>query len=119
MLFSLTPATFVKVVNHTAFHYEDIQTPTAATLKSQGKTLLKHYADVLIERRIYLIQLSDILAVDAYFSKCSFVNGILQNSTSFLAFVTMLLCIICTQKHPQVSVADHYKPIGLAYYQNL
>lgn len=68
------------VVNHTAFHYEAVQTPTAATLKSQGKTLLEHYADVLIERQNTLLQFSDLLAVDAYFSKCSFVDRILQKS---------------------------------------
>jgi hypothetical protein len=68
------------IVNHTAFHYEAVQTPTTATLKSKGKTLLENYADLLIERQDSLLQFSDLLAVDAYFSKRSFVDRILNKS---------------------------------------
>jgi hypothetical protein len=68
------------VVNHTAFHYETLQTPTISKLKSDGKTLLEHYADVLIERQNTLLQFSDLLVVDAYFSKLTFVSRIHQKS---------------------------------------
>jgi hypothetical protein len=69
------------IVNHTAFHFEAIQTPTSTALKLAGKTLLEHYADLLIERKDSLLQFSDLLAIDAYFSKCSFVDRVLEKST--------------------------------------
>lgn len=68
------------VINHTSFHYEAVQTPTMSKLKSDGKTLLEHYADVLIERQDFLLQFSDLLALDAYFSKRSLVDRILDKS---------------------------------------
>lgn len=69
------------VINHTAFHYEAVQTPTASKLKSEGKTLLDHYANVIIERQENLLQFSDLVAVDAYFSKRPFVDKILEKSS--------------------------------------
>jgi hypothetical protein len=42
--------------------------------------LLENYADLLIERQDSLLQFSDLLAVDAYFSKRSFVDRILNKS---------------------------------------
>lgn len=69
------------VVNYTAFHYEAVQPPTMSKPKSDGKTLLEHYADVLIERQELLLQSSDLLVFDLYFSKYSFVDRILDKST--------------------------------------
>lgn len=69
------------IVNHTAFHFEAIQTPTSTALKLAGKTLLEHYADLLIERKDSLLQFSDLLAIDAYFSKRPFVDRVLEKST--------------------------------------
>lgn len=39
------------IINHTAFHYEAIQTPNEQQLKEQNTTLLQHYARLLIEKR--------------------------------------------------------------------
>lgn len=68
------------VEHHTAFHYEAIQTPNAGDLKLSGKNLLDHYANIIIERKEELIKFSSYLAVDAYFSKKSYVDKILENT---------------------------------------
>ena len=67
------------VVNHTAFHYEALQTPNADSLKNLDKSLLAHYADLIIERQNELLKFSSLLVVDAYFSKCAYVDKILKN----------------------------------------
>lgn len=68
------------VEHHTAFHYEAIQTPNAENLKLSGKNLIDHYADLIIKRKEELIKFSSYLAVDAYFSKKSYVDRILSNT---------------------------------------
>jgi hypothetical protein len=68
------------VENHTAFHYEAIQRPTAAALKAEDKNLLDYYADLIIERKAELIPFSHLLAVDAYFSKRRYVDKILKET---------------------------------------
>ena len=68
------------VEHHTAFHYEAIQTPNAETLKKENKTLLIHYADLIIKRKDELSKLSKYLAVDAYFSKKVYVDKILSET---------------------------------------
>jgi len=67
------------VVNHTAFHYEALQPPNADSLKNLDKSLLAHYADLIIERQNELLKFSSLLVVDAYFSKCAYVDKILKN----------------------------------------
>jgi hypothetical protein len=68
------------VLNHSAFHYEATQTPTSNNLKENNKTLLQHYADLIIERKDELIKFSHLLAVDAYFSKKNYVDSILSHT---------------------------------------
>ena len=68
------------VINHTAFHYEAIQTPNQEKLKEQNTNLLQHYAHLLIERKDELAAFSSLLAVDCYFSKRSFVDNILEKT---------------------------------------
>lgn len=68
------------IINHTAFHYEAIQTPNQQQIKEQNTTLLQHYAHLLIERKDGLAAFSSLLAVDCYFSKHSFVDNMLQNT---------------------------------------
>lgn len=68
------------VEHHTAFHYEAIQTPNAENLKNLGKNLIDHYAEIIIKRKDKLISFSNYLAVDAYFSKKSYVDKILNNT---------------------------------------
>ena len=57
------------VNNHTAFHLEAVQTPNKQSLESDSSTLLKHYAQVIIERKDTLQKLSNQIALDTYFSK--------------------------------------------------
>lgn len=73
-----------------------------------GRLLLKHYANILIERQITLIQFSNLLTIDTYFWKSPFMKFQFtsQNLMSFLAFKTMPL-FISALEHRLVSVADH------------
>jgi hypothetical protein len=59
---------------------EAVQTPTTENLKLSGKNLIDHYADLIIKRKEELITFSKYLAVDAYFSKKSYVDKILDNT---------------------------------------
>jgi hypothetical protein len=68
------------VEHHTAFHYEAIQTPNAEILKKENKNLLIHYAELIIKRKDELSKLSKYLAVDAYFSKRTYVDKILSET---------------------------------------
>ncbi len=61
-------------LNHnTAFNLETIQTPSPKALKGAGKSLVDHYANVIIDRSFELIKISKYLAVDGYFAKETFV----------------------------------------------
>ena len=68
------------VDNYTAFHLEAVQTPNKQSLESDSSNLLKHYAQVIIERKDTLQKLSNQIALDAYFSKKSFVDDITENT---------------------------------------
>jgi hypothetical protein len=64
----------IDIGNHTAFHLEAVQTP--GDLKS--KTLVEHYAQVLIQRKKPLQSISKYVVADAYFSKKKFVRPLLK-----------------------------------------
>jgi hypothetical protein len=68
------------VDNHTAFHLEAVQTPNKQCLEANSSNLLEHYAQLIIERKDTLQKLSNHIALDAYFSKKSFVDEILQQT---------------------------------------
>jgi hypothetical protein len=68
------------IIHHAAFHYEAVQTPSPSELKSNGTNLLVHYAQVLVDRKESLLTLSNIVLVDAYFSKSTFVSKILEET---------------------------------------
>ena len=70
----------VDIKHNTAFSLEAIQTPCPSTLKTEGKSLIDHYATVIINRKEELCQMATYLAVDGYFSKQSFVDQILINT---------------------------------------
>lgn len=59
--------------NHSAFHYYATQ-----TILSEGQDLLKYYADLLIKDSLNLLSVSKYVAVDAYFSKKSFIDSVSQ-----------------------------------------
>lgn len=68
----------IDVKQNTAYHLEAIQSP-ALTKKQRelsGKGLIDHYADLLISRMTYILNISKILVVDAYFTKIKFINKI-------------------------------------------
>ncbi|TAL62162.1 MAG: hypothetical protein EPN85_03300 [Bacteroidetes bacterium] len=71
----------IDIENNTAMSLEAIQTPSAKELKQLGKSMVDHYAGVIIERKEILQELSDYLAVDGYFAKESFVIPILENTS--------------------------------------
>ena len=66
----------VDLDHHTAFNLETIQTPNPKVLKAQGKSLIDHYAKVIIDRKKEIESISKYLAVDGYFAKITFVNQI-------------------------------------------
>ena len=68
------------VVHHTAFHYDEIQTPNDETLKKENKSPLIHYAELIIKRKDELSILSKYLAIDAYFSKKIYVDKVLSET---------------------------------------
>jgi len=65
----------IDLSNHTSLHLEAIQTPSSF----DSKSLLDHYAEVLISRSEKLLRISKYIAVDAYFSKEPFVRKMTQN----------------------------------------
>lgn len=70
----------VDVDNNTAFCLEAVATPNPKALAEQGKSLVDHYAEVIIQRAAQLQQMSRYLAIDGYFAKQSFVNPVLEQT---------------------------------------
>lgn len=70
----------VDVENNTAFSLEAIQTPSAKELKSEGKTLVNHYASLVIERKEKLLSFSPYIAADGYFAKKEFIIPIVEQT---------------------------------------
>ena len=65
----------VDIDNHTAFHLQAVQTPT----QMDNDNLLIHYAKVISDRKDELRKISEYVVADAYFSKKSFVDSMLEN----------------------------------------
>ena len=59
--------------NHTAMHLEAVQ-----TFQQKDKTLLEIYAEMLTTRKEDLINISDTIVCDAYFSKKTFIDALLK-----------------------------------------
>lgn len=70
----------VDVDNNTAFSLEAVQTPSTTELKSEEKTLVKHYASLVIERKETLLSFSRYLVVDGYFAKREFIKPITEQT---------------------------------------
>ena len=70
----------VDIKQNTAFNLESVQTPCPADLKAAGRTLVDHYASVIIDRKDQLSEIAEYLAVDGYFSKQTFVNQVLEKT---------------------------------------
>jgi Transposase DDE domain len=61
----------VDVKNHSCFHYYATQ-----TILSEGQDLLTYYAELLVKDACNLLNVSKYVAVDAYFSKKSFIDSV-------------------------------------------
>ena len=66
------------MVLHTCLHLEAVQTPAPTTLEQVKWTLIDWYLHVLSVRKEILHSLTRYIVVDAYFSKCTFVDGVSQ-----------------------------------------
>lgn len=70
----------VDIEHNTAFSVEAIQTPNPSELKSKGKSLVDHYAQLIIDRWEKLISLSSYLVVDGYFAKKTFIDPVSEKT---------------------------------------
>jgi hypothetical protein len=61
----------VDVKNHSAFHYYATQ-----TILAEGQDLLGYYASLLVNDSAHLLSVSRYVAVDAYFSKKTFIDPV-------------------------------------------
>ena len=66
----------VDLEHRTAFHLEAIQTPSAAELQEEGRSMTDHYAEIIVERATRIEVFSKYLAVDGYFYKQKFIDPI-------------------------------------------
>jgi hypothetical protein len=78
----------VDLERNTALSLEAVQTPNSSELKEKDETLTDHYTNLIIERKESLEQISKYLAVDGYFGKKKFFDGILD--TTKLHLITKL-----------------------------
>jgi len=70
----------VDIKHNTAFNLEAIQTPSPTKLKEEGKSLVDHYAKIIIDRWEQISVLSAYLAVDGYFSKQTFIDPVIKHT---------------------------------------
>jgi hypothetical protein len=64
--------------HHTALHLSATPSPSPAELKEQGRTLMAHYVDLIVERRADILHFGGLLAADGYFGVSTFVNPLLD-----------------------------------------
>ena len=70
----------VDIDNNTAMSLEAVQTPSVKELRQAGKTLVTHYASIVIERKDELESISKYFVADGYFAKQEFVNPLLEQT---------------------------------------
>ncbi|MDA3906793.1 MAG: transposase [Bacteroidales bacterium] len=70
----------VDIDNNTAMSLEAVQTPSVKELRQAGKTLVTHYASIVIERKQELESISNYFVADGYFAKQEFVNPLLEQT---------------------------------------
>jgi len=71
------------VNQHLAYHLVADQSPSAKRDRiGESKTLVDHYAEIVLERSEKLKELSDVLVFDAYFTKKKFVD-VVSNQAGF------------------------------------
>jgi DDE superfamily endonuclease len=67
----------VGVQDHTALHLLCRQSPSAESLHQKAKTLVDHYAEVIVEHAAEIKRLTSYVVVDGYFMKKDFVAAVL------------------------------------------
>ena len=65
----------IDIDNHTAFHLDAKQT----IYDNEKDNLVSHYANLLIDKKESLVQISKYVVVDAYFAKESFINKLTEH----------------------------------------
>lgn len=72
----------IDVLQNTAYHLEAITSPSAKKDKLRGdKTLVDHYAELLVSRHEELAELSPILVCDGYFAKKKYVDAVCDHTS--------------------------------------
>lgn len=71
----------VDIDNHTAFHLEAVQT---IDLK-KGGTLLEYYTKIILDRKLPLQEVSNVLVADAFFSKRTFVEPLVNDGFTVIS----------------------------------
>ena len=70
----------IDMQQHTAYHIEAVQTPAKKKGNDQNRSLVDHYAQVILNRAPSMSKLGKILTVDGYFAKCNFINPICEQT---------------------------------------
>ena len=70
----------VDIDNHTAFHLDTIISPNKDELKNKDITLMEHYVNAVCWSAKHLEQVSQYLAVDAFFAKKDFILPVLTKT---------------------------------------
>lgn len=71
----------IDIKQHSAYHLEAIQSPTAKFDRiDEQTTLVDHYGTLVVERAAELQEVSCILVCDAYFSKKNFVDRVCEEA---------------------------------------
>ncbi|RCW28925.1 hypothetical protein, partial [Marinilabilia salmonicolor] len=70
----------IDIDNHTAFHLEAIQ-----TLTSEEQSLSDWYGEIISDRKDTLTSISKYLVADAWFSKRSFADQIIQSEMHLIS----------------------------------
>jgi hypothetical protein len=85
--------------NHTCFHLEGVQTANKEELKEFKKvkgnsrkdscklkyTLIDYYIDIIVERIGTLLEISNQIVVDSYFSKKNFIDSMWENGLDVIS----------------------------------
>lgn len=66
----------IDIDNHIALHLEAVQTPPTKSLSQMFQSLLDWYLYVITKKKDSLLEISNIIVADAFFSKYPFVQGV-------------------------------------------
>lgn len=71
----------IDIKQNTAYHLEAVQSPKSKKdVIGDSKTLVDHYAELILQRAETLETISKILAVDGYFAKQKFISPIVEQT---------------------------------------